>query len=181
MQFDPSFIDSTYSVNKIYTNTVYIREQIKIASLTKVINNTKDSFGSTKKTTNYQLPKGKCPNIEKLSRSFVSELASHLPKVFECHVLTNRCEFWQPKDREEDYDYFNAIRFSAVVNHTTHKVWITPILTVVETPLFIDEKVKSLFESTKDDHVLVPKPLRRNLAITPDEGEDIDTYYSKNQ
>jgi hypothetical protein len=57
---------------------------------------------------------------------------------FEAHVLTRKAEFW--KQRGSEATHFNAIKFTIVVNHTTKKLWITPILTVVETSEAIPEE-----------------------------------------
>lgn len=159
MQYDASYINADYATNKIFTNTAALKGRTPIAALEKVISSSKDSFGSTKKTTHYILPRG-FTEIETLSRNLVASLTTDLPhKNFEFHVLTKRAEFWQPKDREEDYDYFNAIRFTCVANHNTNKVWITPILTVVaESPKIIPEESPSELE----EFALQPQPLQRS-------------------
>lgn len=171
MQYDASYITTDFSTNKIFTNTVALKKgHTPIASLQKVINNTKDSFGSTKKTTHYVIPQGTHPEIETLSRSLVTSLSSDLPhKGFEFHVLTKRVEYWRPKDSSaEDYDYFNAVRFTAVVNHCTSKVWITPILTVVlESPKIIPEEFPSELE--EEEFSLEPPPLQRTTRRQPAE------------
>ena len=141
MNYDASFINDLYPSNKLFTNTQVLSKSHSLDSLNKTVNDTKDSFGSSKKTTHYIIPPKFSPEIEKLSRDLVTSLTADLPhKGFECHVLTKRVEYWQPKDREEDHTSFNAIRFTIVVNHTTGKVWITPILTLVPEPLIIPEE-----------------------------------------
>lgn len=163
MQYEVSFINPVYPTNKIFTNTVGLKKgRIPITVLQKVINSSKDSFGSTKKTIHYVIPHGAFPEIETLSRNLVTSLTADLPhKGFEFHVLTKRVEYWKPKDSTED-DFFNAIRFTAVVNHTTNKVWITPILTVVpeESPKIIPEESSSELE--EEDFLLQPQPLQRS-------------------
>lgn len=159
MQYDASYINQDYPTNKIFTNTVGLKNgRTPIAALQKVINNTKDSFGSTKKATHYVITRGTFPEIEALSRNLVTGLTADLPhKNFEFHVLTKRAEFWKPKD-SEDHDFFNAIRFTVVVNHSTSKVWITPILTVIpETPTITPEEPSSDLE----EFSLAAPPLQR--------------------
>jgi hypothetical protein len=162
MLYDASFINTDFPTNKIFTNTVGLKTKTPIANLQKAPPSiTKDSFGSTKKTTHYVIARGALPEIETLSRNLVASLTTDLPhKNFEFHVLTKRAEFWRPKGREEDVDFFNAIRFTAVVNHNTNKVWITPILTVVaETPKIIPEESPSELE--EEEFLLQPQPLQR--------------------
>ena len=140
MQFDASFINTDYTTNKIFTNTVGLSKKTPINALAREMNTTKDSFGSTKKSVNYILPKGFSKEIENLCRSLTTSLAEDLPhKNYDFHVLTKRVEFWQPKERKEDYNHFDAIRFTAVINHSTNKVWITPILTVI--PEMVEEVI----------------------------------------
>jgi hypothetical protein len=129
LTYDTSYINPAFPSNKIFTNSFQLEVRHKISTLTKVINTTKDSFGGTKKTTNYIIPaRGAFPDLEAFTRALILSLGKTCPG-YECHFLNKRAEFWQPKDREEDVDYFNAVRFTINVVHDTKKVWITPILT----------------------------------------------------
>jgi hypothetical protein len=132
MQYNAAYINDQVTSNKIYTDTVKLENSHKLDTVPTVVHNTKDAFGSTKKTKHYILKPKFDTEIESLSRKLVCSILDDLPDAeYEAHVLTKRAEYWQPKDRKEDYDYFNAIRFSIVINHSTFKVWITPILTTI--------------------------------------------------
>ena len=139
MQFDSSFINDGYPTNKLFTNTVTLSKQYPLSSLNSTVASTRDSFGSTKKTTLYTIHAGFSKEIEVLSSGLVKALKG-VQKLddFEAHVLTRKAEFW--KQRGSEATSFNAIRFTIVVNHTTKKLWITPILTVVETSESIPEE-----------------------------------------
>ena len=131
LTYDSSFINRKYSQNKLYTNAVRLDAKYPLSTFQKTQANTQDSFGSSRKTIHYTVPKGKIPDLEAYSRSFVKALNSVLPG-YEAVVLTKKAEFWSPKWREdeESITYCNAVKFTASVNHATQKIWITVILTV---------------------------------------------------
>ena len=192
LTYDTSFINSAYNTNKIYTNSVQLDQKYKVSTLQKVINTTKDTFGGTKKTTNYIIAPRSLPELEAFSRALILSLTKNLGAGYEPHLLNKRAEFWQPKGREEDVDFFNAVKFNISIAHETKKVWITPILTAHLGDDDIDREdedgnskrtypTKLVVAKSAQEPLLIPKPLRRNLAITPDDEEDIDDHYSKNQ
>lgn len=132
MQFDSSFINDAYPSNKLYTNTVTLSGRYPLSGLNSTVVSTSDPFGSTKKTTHYNIHPGFSKEIEVLSSGLVKSLKGvQLLGDFEAHVLTRKAEFW--KQRGTEPTHFSAIKFTVVVNHVTKKLWITPILTAVET------------------------------------------------
>jgi hypothetical protein len=188
LTFDASFINTAYSSNKIYTNSVQLDTKTKIATLDKVLNTTKDSFGGTKKTTNYIIPgRGAHTDLEVFTRALIQSFNKLVPG-YDCHFLNKRAEFWIPRGfTAEEVDFFNAARFSINVVHDTKKVWITPILTAHLGDDDIDREdedgnskreypnklvlVKGLPEPQEKESLLIPNPLRRNRALPPVEEE----------
>lgn len=133
LTYDKSFINRSYSQNKLFTNTVKLDAKYPLSTFQKVQANEQDSFGSSRKTTHYTIPKGKIPDLETYSRSFVKALSFDLPG-YEAVVLTKKAEFWSPKWREDEepFTYCNAVKFTASVNHVTKKIWNTVILTAFQ-------------------------------------------------
>ena len=132
LTYDKSFINRSYSQNKLFTNTVKLDAKYPLSTFPKVQANNQDSFGSSRKTTHYTIPKGKIPDLESYSRSFVRALGIDLPG-YEAVVLTKKVEFWSPKWREDEpVTYCNAVKFTAIVNHVTKKIWVTVILTAFQ-------------------------------------------------
>jgi hypothetical protein len=121
LTFDASFINTAYSSNKIYTNSVQLDTKTKIATLDKVLNTTKDSFGGVKKTTNFIIPsRGAFPELEAYTRAMIHSFNKLLPG-YDCHFLNKRAEFWQPKNREEDVDFSTLYASRSTLSTTQRK------------------------------------------------------------
>lgn len=162
LTYDKSFINSSYSQNKVFTNVLKLDSKYPLSTFPKVQVNTNDTFGSSRKTTHYTIPQGKIPDLEAYSRSFVKALNSDLPG-YEAVVLTKKAEFWAPKWREDDITYCNAVKLTASINHATQKIWITIILTALQASEEDNDEDDSDLEEEIQlrviEPLLIPQPL----------------------
>ena len=178
LTFDPTWIDPKYKTNKVFTNTVQLAQDYKLQDLKKVINSTTDVFGSTKRQTHYEMPKSLSPEFESYCRALSQSLKEELnPTQYDIHFLTKRCEYWQPKNREDNLDYFNAVRFHITINNETRKVWVTIVLTANIGEDYInnleDRKGAKLVKPTVSPFKDIDEPITRRKVVP--QGEiDID-------
>lgn len=123
------FIDNTKSSNKLWLPDT----QVAIHHISMFVSRTvtqPTEYGTTKKTTVYSIEKANSYELKKACSNAVRSLQkSEKLDGYEYIMMTKRAEVWIKKHE----DYINNIFFKVSINHTDEKVFITPILNIVET------------------------------------------------
>jgi len=146
--FDDKFINTNYTTNKIYTNTVHLGCIIGIEKFPKDIIKTTDDNGSTRRQTVYNV--SDCNDIKFYNRQLSQMLRQKLGQDYDVIMMSKRAQFWQRKDLDPQ-DYVNAVRYQISINNKDEKCFVTIILTNIDEPDDTEETVTTTVKQTITD------------------------------